>query len=90
MIRHEPGVRDGVSEFLRDVEELMKHRTIDEIKLLLGQGDLEFVAAMGTHAQEPCVYLDLYRDENGKIVEHWGFPERVPPPQERKNTNGIL
>ena len=44
-IRHEPSVRDGVAEFLRDVEVLMQHRTIDEIKLLLGQGDFVFIAA---------------------------------------------
>ena len=45
MIRHEPGVQDGVSQFLQDVGVLMQHRTIDEIRLLLGQGDFVFVAA---------------------------------------------
>ena len=90
MIRHEPGVRDGVAEFLRDVAVLMQHRTIDEIKLLLGQGDLVFIAAKGTHEGEACVYIDLYRVEDGKIVEHWGFPESVPSPAESKNNNGML
>ena len=37
IIRHEPGVRDRVAKFLRDVEVLMQHRTIDEIRFLLGQ-----------------------------------------------------
>ena len=90
VIRHEPGVRDGLEEFLRDVEVLMQHRTIDEIKLLLGQGDLVFLAAKGTHEGKPCVYIDLYRVEDEKIVEHWGFPEMVPPETERKNQNGVL
>jgi predicted SnoaL-like aldol condensation-catalyzing enzyme len=90
MIRHEPGVRDGVSEFMRDVEVLMQHRTIDEIELLLAQGDFVFLAAKGTHEGKPCVYIDLYRVENEKIVEHWGFPEKIPPPAERKNNNGML
>jgi predicted SnoaL-like aldol condensation-catalyzing enzyme len=90
MIRHEPGVRDGVAEFLRDVEVLMQHRTIDEVKLLLGHGDFVFIAAKGTHEGDPCVYIDLYRVEDEKIVEHWGFPERVPPQEEWKNNNGIL
>ncbi len=90
MVRHEPGVRDGVAEFLRDVEVLMQHRTIDEIGFLLGQGDLVFIAAKGTHEGEPCVYIDLYRMENEKIVEHWGFPEMVPPQAECKNNNGML
>jgi len=90
MIRHEPGVRDGVAEFLRDVEVLMQQRTIDEIRFLLGQGDFVFIAAKGTHEHEPCVYIDLYRVEDDKIVEHWGFPEMVPPQGQSKNNNGML
>src|ERR1700678_1643797 len=90
MIRHEPGVCDGVAEFMRDVELLVQHRTIDEIKFLLGQGDFVFIAAKGTHEGEPCVYIDLYRVKDEKIVEHWGFPEMVPPKEQWKNNNGML
>ena len=90
MIRHEPGVRDGVAEFLNDVEVLMQRRTINEVKLLLGQGDFVFIAAEGTHESDQCVYIDLYRVEGEKIVEHWGFSEKVPPQEEWKNNNGML
>lgn len=90
MVRHEPGVRDGVAEFMRGLTVIMQHRAIDEIKLLLGQGDFVFVAARGTHEGEPCAYIDLYRMENEKLVEHWGFPESIPPPEECKNNNGML
>ena len=89
-IRHEPGVRDGVAEFMRDVELVMQHRTIDEIKILLGQGDFVFIAAQGTHEGEPCAYIDLYRMQNGKLVEHWGFAGKIPPQAESKNKNGML
>ena len=90
MIRHEPGVRDGVAEFMRDVEVLMQHRTIDEIRFLLGQGDFVFIAAKGIDEGEPCLYIDLYRVQGDKIVEHWGFPEKVPPQEEWKNNNGMI
>ena len=90
MIRHEPGVRDGLAEFLSDVETLMQHRTIDEIKLLLGQGDLIFIAAKGSHEGKPCVYIDLYRVDNMKIVEHWGFPEMVPSQTQVRNSHAML
>ena len=89
-IRHEPGVRDGVAEFLHDVQELMQHRTIEEMKLLLGQGDFVFIAAKGTHEEVPCLYIDLYRVEKEKIAEHWGFFQEVPPPGQWKNSNGML
>ncbi len=88
--RHEPGVADGVDACQRDLERLTRDRTIDEIRLLLGQGDFVFIAARGTHAGAPCLYIDLYRVEGGKIVEHWGFPQPVPPPEARHNDNGVL
>jgi len=89
-IRHEPGVRDGVEAFKRDLQELVKHRSIDEIKFVLGQGDFVFVAAKGSHESKPCVYVDLYRVQDGKITERWGFPEETPARNEWKNTNGML
>ena len=90
MIRHEPGVRDGLGEFLQDVEELMKHRTIDEIKLLLGEGDLVFIAAQGTHEGRACAYIDLYRVDDLKVVEHWGFPQPIPPQADGKNAGDLF
>ncbi len=89
-IRHEPGVRDGVSAFLKDLHRLVKNRTIDEIRFVLGQGDFVFIAASGTHESNPCVYIDLYRVEDGKIAERWGFSEAVPPQEKLKNKNGML
>ena len=88
--RHEPGVQDGVAAFERDLAIITRNRTIDEIKLLLGQGDFVFVAAKGTHEGDPCVYIDLYRVKGEKLVEHWGFPEAVPPESAWRNTNGML
>jgi predicted SnoaL-like aldol condensation-catalyzing enzyme len=88
-VRHEPGVKDGVGAFHHDVEQLMQHRTIDELKFLLGQGDFVFIAGNGTHEGEPSVYVDLYRVEDEKIVERWGFPQKVPPQTELKNHNGM-
>jgi predicted SnoaL-like aldol condensation-catalyzing enzyme len=89
-IRHEPGVRDGVEAFEKDLATLTLSRTIEEIVLLLGQGDFVFIAAKGTHNGEPCAYIDLYRVEADKLVEHWGFPEAVPPREKWKNANGLI
>ncbi|MGH6716255.1 MAG: hypothetical protein ACREDC_08730 [Bradyrhizobium sp.] len=89
-VRHEPGVADGVAVFIRDLKVLTQNRTIDEIRLLLAQGDFVFLAAKGTVEGRACAYIDLYRVEAGKIVEHWGFPEEVPPQRESRNGNGML
>ncbi len=90
MIRHEPGVADGVDAFLSDLRTLTRDRTIDEIRLLIGQGDLVFLAALGTHQDRPCAYVDLYRVEAGRVMEHWGFPQPIPPPGGRRNRNPML
>ncbi|MDE1177534.1 MAG: nuclear transport factor 2 family protein [Edaphobacter sp.] len=87
-IRHEPGVRDGVGAFMNDLERLVRNRTIDEIKLVLGQGDFVFIVAAGTVNEEPCAYIDLYRVEDAKIAERWGFPQQIPPPPAWRNSNG--
>ena len=89
-IRHEPGVADGVAEFLRDLEVITRDRTIDEIRLLIGEGDFVFLVARGTHRGAPCAYVDLYRVEDDRLVEHWGFPQPIPPDDQLKNRNGML
>jgi predicted SnoaL-like aldol condensation-catalyzing enzyme len=83
-------VRDGVENFKRDLERLVVNRSIDEIKFVLGQGDFVFIAAKGSHEGAACVYIDLYRVEDGKIAERWGFPQEVPPQEQWKNKNGML
>lgn len=89
-IRHEPGVRDGVAAFSHDLERLTQNRSIDEIKLVLGEGDFVFIAAKGTVGDRPCSYIDLYRVEDSKIAERWGFSEEVPPQEKQQNANGML
>jgi predicted SnoaL-like aldol condensation-catalyzing enzyme len=76
-IRHEPGVLDGVTAFKRDLEEVTKRRSIDEIKFVLGQGDFVFIAAKGLHESEPCLYIDLYRVEDGENRRAVGIPRRT-------------
>ena len=90
MIRHEPGVSDGVDAFMADLAVATRDRTIDEIKLLAGQGHLVFLAALGTHGDEPCAYVDLYRVERDTIAEHWGFFQPVPPVADRRNGSPML
>ena len=90
MIRHEPGVLAGVKAFLADLAVATRDRTIDEIRLLAGRGELVFLAALGTHAGEPCAYIDLYRVERDTVAEHWGFFQPVPPAEERGNGNPML
>jgi len=89
-IRHEPGVRDGVDAFRTDLAVLTRDRTIDDMVLLAAQGDFVFIAARGTHAGEPCAYIDLYRVEANQLVEHWGFPQAIPSQEMARNPESFL
>jgi predicted SnoaL-like aldol condensation-catalyzing enzyme len=93
-IRHESGVRDGMTAFIRDLAAATNHgkqsRSIDEVKFVLGQGDFVFVAAIGSLEGKACAYCALYRVEDEKIAEHWGLIQEVPPKEKQKNDNGIL
>ncbi len=42
----------------------------------------------GTFADEATSFYDLFRVENGKIVEHWDVMETIIPKDEWKNANG--
>ena len=90
VVVHEPEATDGIEAFRELLKRVKGTRSIDEIALLIAQGDFVFIVAKGTHQKEPCLYIDLYRVENEKIVEHWGFPQDVPPKQEWKNSNGMV
>jgi predicted SnoaL-like aldol condensation-catalyzing enzyme len=74
-IRHEPGVRDGLAAFRADLAVVTRDRTIDRIRILLGQNDFVFIVGEGTHQGNPCVYVDLYRVQDGYIAERWGFAQ---------------
>ena len=58
--------------------------------MLLERGDFIFLVVRGTHEERPYLYVDLYRAEAGKVIEHWGLPREIPPRRDWKNDNGML
>ena len=55
---------------------------------LLAEGSFVLSACEGSINQIQTSFFDLYRLENGKIVEHWDTTEAIPPRAEWKNNNG--
>lgn len=88
-LQHNPNVADGLGGLMAAAPLLAKF-AYREIHQVLGQGN--FVLAMSEIAfdgQDAVVY-DLFRVEDGKIVEHWDVLEVTPPRAEWKNANGKL
>jgi len=55
---------------------------------LLAEGNFVLSVCEGYTGNNLSSFFDLYRLQDGKIVEHWDTTEVVPPRSEWKNNNG--
>jgi len=85
-VQHNADVEDGLAPFKSLVLAPDRSLVYDEIMLLVGQGD--FVATLCRTRWEgaPQAQVDLFRLEDGLIVEHWDNAEPVPPKDEWVNS----
>lgn len=87
-IQHNNDMKDGLDDFEKVTLGAEKSLRYEEIVLMVGQGN--FVATLshvfGTEqgAEKELCQVDLFRIENGMIVEHWDNSELVP----EENVNG--
>lgn len=63
----------------------MKYHTTHKV---IGEGNFVLVLSEGQFAGKHVAFYDLYRVENGKIVEHWDVIQDIPPKESWKNQNG--
>lgn len=93
-IQHNPLGQDGLKTFIATLEQLQEHGVVmyfTKIHKILGEGN--FVLAMsegkfGPNGGADTAFYDLFRLENGKIVEHWDVIETITAPEQRKHNNG--
>lgn len=55
---------------------------------ILGEGNFVLAVSEGTFMGKHTSYYDLFRVDNGKIVEHWDVLETIPSEDQWKNDNG--
>lgn len=90
--QHNPGIADGLDglgaalKYFTDEGLVMIY---DRLHRVLGEGNFVLTIAEGQFGKgDHLAFYDLFRVENGKIVEHWDVIETIPPQSEWKNTNG--
>ena len=90
-IQHNPNVPDGLDGLGKAMKMMaeqglyMEYHTIHQV---LGQGNFVLTISEGKFGQQSTAYYDLFRLENGQIVEHWDVIAPIPPKPEWKNSNG--
>ncbi len=90
-IQHNPHLSDGASTLRSALEAAdQSGRRIDyqRVHRVLAEGNFVLCVSEGEHAGVHSALYDLFRLDNGKVVEHWDTTEKIAPKSEWKNDNG--
>lgn len=91
-IQHNPTAPDG-AEGLQGFIAFLKERFPNqrgEIKRVIAEGDLVVLHVHSTRGDDTPgrAIVDIFRLENGKVVEHWDVIQDIP--ETAANTNGMF
>jgi len=91
-IQHNPAVADGLDGFGAAMKYFAEQGLVMEYHKthkVLGEGNFVLTASEGKFGKgDATSFYDLFRLENGQIVEHWDTIETIPPKEAWKNNNG--
>lgn len=91
-IQHNPAIADGLEGFGAAMQYFAENGLVMEftkVHKVLGQGNFVLAMSEGKFGKgEHTAFYDLFRLENGQIVEHWDVIAPIQPESEWKNTNG--
>src|SRR5512139_1720466 len=90
--QHNPTAADG-AEGLRAFIDFLKSRFPNqrgEIKRVIAEGDLVVLHVHSTRGDDTPgrAIVDIFRIENGKVVEHWDVIQDIP--EKAANANGMF
>ncbi|MEO1712027.1 MAG: nuclear transport factor 2 family protein [Bacteroidota bacterium] len=89
--QHNPMVGDGLAalgEALQAMAEAGTPMVYKKNHMLLGEGNFVLAASEGVFMNKEVAFYDLFRLEDGKIVEHWDAIQEIPAKETWANQNG--
>lgn len=90
-LQHNTGVADGLDGLgaaLAALAEAGMPMTYTENHAVYGQGNFVLAMSEGEFLGEHVAYYDMFRIEDGKIVEHWDVIETILAEDQWMNANG--
>lgn len=88
-MQHNPNLEDGLAGLLAGTQAWAEQGfviTKFAPQIVVAEGNFVFVASDATVSGQPWAFFDLWRVEDGKIVEHWDVVS--PTPSEMAHENG--
>lgn len=89
--QHNPAVDDGLAALGKAIQAMAESgtpMTYSKNHAIFGQGNFVLTVSEGQFLGKHSSFYDLFRIEEGKIVEHWDTIETIPLESEWKNNNG--
>ncbi|MEL6435519.1 MAG: nuclear transport factor 2 family protein [Pseudomonadota bacterium] len=80
-MQHNPLVPDGleaVGAAFQQLADAGQGFSFSELHMIVAEGNFVFTMTEGAMGDTPTAFFDLWRVENGKIVEHWDTIEAIP------------
>ncbi|CAL2086329.1 conserved hypothetical protein [Tenacibaculum sp. 190524A05c] len=91
-IQHNSAVADGLDGLGAALKYFAENGLVmeyDKVHKVLGEGNFVLTISEGKFGKgDHVAYYDLFRLENGQIVEHWDVIQPIPEKSEWKNNNG--
>ncbi len=87
IFRFEDGLA-GLGEALTALAEAGTPMIYEKNHIILGEGNFVLSVSEGIFMKEKVAFYDIFRIENGKVVEHWDVIEKILPDSDAKNSNG--
>lgn len=88
-IQHSVGAPNGITWFA-NFGDSFQYYDSQSPRFIHGEGNFVLIMSQGNEAtgNGSTAFFDLFRLENGKIIEHWDTQQTIPPTSEWANTNG--
>lgn len=88
-MQHNPNIADGLEGLMTAIKAYADQGLVItkfEPQIVVADGNFVFVASDAVMGGDPWAFFDLWRVDNGKIVEHWDVV--APIPAEMAHDNG--